>query len=56
MLTSSEQKHRASIPNNITIPSNTSYNNSPHLINAVAQPTPFGGTKRYLFSVYKKKP
>jgi hypothetical protein len=30
ILTSSEQKHRASIPNNITIPSNTSYNNSPH--------------------------
>ena len=56
MLTSSERKHRASIPNNITIPSNTSYNNSPHLINAAAQPTPFGGTKRYLFSVYKKKP
>jgi hypothetical protein len=37
MMTSSEQKHRASIPNNISIPSNTSYNNnSPHLINGVA--------------------
>lgn len=36
ILTSSEQKHRASIPNQISIPSHTSYNASPRLLNAPA--------------------
>lgn len=56
VLTSAEQKHRASIPNNITIPSNTAYNNSPRLVNGPPKAVTAGGTKKYLFSVYKKKP
>ncbi len=54
--TSAEQKHRASIPNNISIPSNTVYNNIPRLVNGPPQAVTVGGTKKYLFSVYKKKP